>query len=138
MQDPPAPPLTYERAQSLAAPSVLRGLGFAALGIGMVVAGMAFDPAAAFRTGAILALGLAVAMALKAELYPRKRRITESEVWIMIPPEERPSKDRARRLIVPAMQRELRAKAVWAAQAALVFLALSGLALIVGPDVARP
>lgn len=131
MQDPPAPPLTYERVQSLAAHSVLRGLGFAALGIGMVVAGMAFDPGAAFRAGAILSLGLAVAMALKAELYPRKRRISESEVWIMLAPEERPSKDQARRLIVPAMQRELRAKAVWVVQAALVFLGLSALALVV-------
>lgn len=122
-----------ERIRRLAAVSVLRGLGFCCLAIGLVVAGMAFDPALAFRAGAIMMLGLAIIMKFKADTYHRKRRIDESEVWAMIPPAERPSKDEARRLIVPAMRRELTEKALWAVWMALGCVALSAGWLLAAP-----
>ena len=60
-------------------------------------------------------IGSALALQFKAETYHRIKRISESEVWILLGKEGRPSRDLARRLIVPAMRDELREKALYAA-----------------------
>ena len=60
-------------------------------------------------------IGSALALQFKAETYHRIKRISESEVWILLGKEGRPSRDLARRLIIPAMRDELREKALYAA-----------------------
>jgi hypothetical protein len=114
-----------ERISQLAAHSVLRGFGFAALAIALAMAALLSVPAIGLKVGGLGFLGLAIWMDVKAAIYPRKRRIRESEVWIMLEDDERPSEAVARPLIVAAMQRELREKALWAAGAAVALLALS-------------
>ncbi len=65
--------------------SIGRAVGFAALGICVTMAGLAFDPGLAFTTGAVLTLGLAAVLALKARLaptFPYRR----TEAWLMLEP----------------------------------------------------
>jgi hypothetical protein len=114
-----------ERIGQLAAHSVLRGTGFAGLAVMLTMAGLLFDPPLALKVGGVGFLAIAVAMDIKASVYPRKRRIRESEVWIMLADDERPPEQAARPLIVTAMQRELREKALWIAGAAASCFALS-------------
>lgn len=117
-----------DRIRRLAAHSVLRGFGFAGLAIALVMAALLSVPATALKVGGVGFLVVAIWMEVKASLYPRKRRIRESEVWIMLEDDERPTEIVARPLIVSAMQRELREKALWAGVAAVALLALSLLA----------
>jgi hypothetical protein len=114
-----------DRIGKLAAHSVLRGTGFAGLAVMLTMAGLLFDPPLALKVGGVGFLAIAVAMDVKAFVYPRKRRIRESEVWIMLADDERPPEQAARLLIVTAMQRELREKALWIAGAAAACFALS-------------
>ncbi len=114
-----------ERIRKLAAHSVLRGAGFAGLAVMLTMTGLLFDPPLALKVGGVGFLSLAVAMDFMASAYPRKRRIRESEVWIMLADDERPSEHTARPLIVAAMQRELREKALWIAGAAAACFAIS-------------
>lgn len=114
-----------KRIQKLAAHSVLRGTGFAVLAITLAMAALISVPVIALRVGGIGFLILAVAMVLKATVYPRKRRIRESEVWIMLEDHERPVESTARPLIVTAMQQELREKALWIAWTAAACFGLS-------------
>jgi hypothetical protein len=114
-----------DRIARLAAHSVLRGTGFAGLAVMLTMAGLLFDPPLALKVGGVGFLALAMAMGFKAAIYPRKRRIRESEVWIMLADDERPPEHAARPLIVTAMQRELREKGMWIAGAAAFCFALS-------------
>jgi hypothetical protein len=104
-----------QRINRLASIVVWRGFGFAWLAICTAMSGMIFDLALACRVGALLALVLALVMQFKAETYHRIKRITETEVWILLGEEARPSKDIARGLIVTAMRGELREKALYSA-----------------------
>lgn len=101
--------------ERLASLVVWRGFGFCWLAIFMAMSGLVFDLSLASRIGALLAIGLALALQFRAETYHRIKRITETEVWILLDERLRPSKDLARHLIVPAMQLELREKALYAA-----------------------
>lgn len=103
----------------------MRGLGFACLGIVMAMAGLAFEPALSFRLGAVCMLGVAGLMQVKAIFYPAIKRIRESEVWIMLGDDERPTEAVARPLIVAAMVAELQQKALWAVGVASLFLLAS-------------
>ncbi|MCG6121789.1 MAG: hypothetical protein MEP57_03650 [Microvirga sp.] len=121
-----------DRIGQLAALSVLRATGFATLAIGLAMATLAFDPALSLQVGGIFFLLLAVVMDYRARVYPRKRRIRESEVWIMLADDQRPPEALARRLIVPAMQRELREKGLWVASVSAACLGLSVLTTLTG------
>lgn len=116
----------------LAALSVLRALAFSTLAIGLAMATLAFDPALSLRVGGLCFLVLAAVMEYRASVYPRLRRIRESEVWIMLPDEARPPEALARRLIIPAMQLELRRKGLWVAGAAACCFCLSLVAGLAG------
>ena len=101
--------------ERLASLVVWRGFGFCWLAIFMTMTGLLFDLSLACRIGALLSIALAGALQVRAETYHRIRRITETEVWILLDEGIRPSKEVARRLIVAAMQVELREKALYAA-----------------------
>lgn len=111
--------------ERLASLVVWRGFGFCWLAIAMTMLGLLFDLSLACRIGALLAITLAVALQLRAETYHRVRRITETEVWILLDERIRPPKEVARRLIVPAMRLELREKALYAAVMAATLLGMS-------------
>ena len=119
--------MPLDRIPALARLSVLRACGFAALAIVLTMAGTAHDPFQSFRIGAALTLVLALVLKYRADTYHRKSRIEESEVWIMLAPEERPTKDVARQMITKAMRAELREKALGAAACALL---LTGVAVL--------
>lgn len=120
-----APDPLARRVRKLAELTVMKASGYACLAIATTMSGMAFAPALALRTGAVMLLALAVALEVTARRYHRIRRITESEVWNLIPSAERPDKERGRALIVPAMRAELHQKALWAGCAAGVLLLTS-------------
>lgn len=119
--------------ERLAAMVVWRGFGFCWLAITMSMSGLLFDVSLACRIGALLAIGLALFLQLRAETYHRIKRIDETEVWILLDESLRPPKAVARRLIVPAMRLELREKALYAAvMAAGLFVASLALRLLLG------
>jgi hypothetical protein len=120
------------RIRKLAELSVMKASGYSCLAIVTTMSGMAFAPALALRTGAVMMLVLAVALEVAGRRYHRVRRINETEVWNLLRPDERPDRERARALIVPAMQAELRQKALWAGCAAAVLLAVSATARAFG------
>ena len=86
--------------------SVARGVGFGALAIALVVAGLAGYPPLALRSGAALALLMWAILKLKALWAPR-RPYKRTEVWLML--EQRPGWPAAvtQRLIGGALQRTL-------------------------------
>lgn len=114
----------------LARLSVLRASGFAGLAILMTMMGTAHDPAASMRFGAAGLLILSVVMVIMAQLYHRKRRIQDTEVWIMLAPENRPAPDVARRLIISAMRSHLLEKALWWALVALFLVVVSAVIVL--------
>lgn len=99
----------------LAAVVVWRGFGFAWLAIATAMSGLVFDLALACRIGALGGMIVALALELRAHLYPRIRRITATEVWILLPEADRPPREIARQLIIGAMREELRDKALLSA-----------------------
>jgi len=99
----------------LASAVVWRGFGFCWLAIAAAMSGLIFDLSLACRVGALLGIVVALVLQLKAETYHRIRRISETEVWILLAEEVRPSKEVARGLIVAAMRDELREKALYSA-----------------------
>jgi hypothetical protein len=113
-----------ERAAEL---SVARGVGFGALAIALVVAGLAGYPPLALRSGAALALLMWAILKLKALWAPR-RPYKRTEVWLML--EQRPAwaPEVAQRLIGAALQRTLNRYARLALVAA-IGLWLASLAL---------
>lgn len=119
-----------EEITRLARLSVLRASGFSGLAILMVMMGTAHDPSLSFRFGALGLLVLSAAMGLYASAYAYRRRVDETEVWIMLQPEKRPDKTIALRLIVAAMREQLVEKAQWWAWLALAFLGISVLILL--------
>lgn len=111
--------------ERLASLVVWRGFGFCWLAIGTTMSGLLFDVSLACRIGALLAIGLAIALQIRAETYHRIKRINETEVWILLDEHLRPPKEQARRLIVLAMRLELREKALYAAVMAVGLFGLS-------------
>jgi len=104
-----------DRINQLASIVVWRGFGFCWLAIATAMSGLLFDLALACRVGAVLGFMVALAMQFRAETYHRIKRINDTEVWILLGEDGRPSKEMARQLIVPAMRDELREKALYSA-----------------------
>ena len=73
-----------------------RAVGFGSLGIGLMMLSFAFDPALAFRCGAICTLlmaGILTRKALVAHRQPPRR----TEVWLCLEERWRPADERANR-----------------------------------------
>lgn len=120
-----------DKIRKLARLSVMRASGFSSLAILMVMMGSAHDPATSFRLGAGGMLILSLGLWYFGESYHRRcRRVTDTEVWLMLPEPDRPSKETARRLIISAMRAELLQKSGWAAVVALGFIGASGLIML--------
>jgi hypothetical protein len=107
--------------------SVARGVGFGALAIALVVAGLSGYPQLALRSGAVLALLMWAILRLKA-LHAPRRPYKRTEVWLMLDPRPAWPAETAQRLIGEALRRTLERYARFALAAA-VGLWLASLAL---------
>jgi hypothetical protein len=105
--------------------SVLRASGFAGIAIFLVMLTTAFEPLLSFLYGALGLAILAASMAVYAHFYHVRRRIDETEVWIMLPKDHRPNILVARRLIINAMREQLIEKSAWWASLARLFLGIA-------------
>jgi hypothetical protein len=92
-----------ERAAEL---SVARGVGFGALALALVVAGLAGYPQLALRSGAVLALLMWAILRLKA-LHATRHPYKRTEVWLMLDPRPAWPAEVAQRLIGEALRRTL-------------------------------
>lgn len=132
---PDAPGRDTHRAMDLmelvADRSIRRALGFAGLGIGMVMLSLSFDLPLALRCGADLSALAAVVLLVMAWRAPH-RDIRHSEVWIMLNdlvPEAvtTASRTEVQRRLKQALQRRL----LWHAErAGVLALALWSLMLV--------
>ena len=112
--------------------SVARGVGFGALAVALVVAGLADYPQLALRSGAALALIMWAVLRLKA-LRARRHPYRRTEVWLLLEPRPSWPAEVAQRLIGEALQRTLERYArlvlvaaigLWAASVVLPWLGL--------------
>jgi hypothetical protein len=112
--------------------SVARGVGFGALAVALVVAGLAGYPQLALRSGAALALLMWAVLRLKA-LRARRHPYKRTEVWLLLEPRPNWPAEVAQRLIGEALQRTLERYArlvlvaaigLWAASVVLPWLGL--------------
>ena len=102
-----------EKITQMARFVVLRASGFTGIAILMVMMGTAHDLTLSLRLGAAGFIVLSLAMATCARLYHWRKRVEETEVWIMLPEADRPTKSVARGLIIDAMRQQLAQKAMW-------------------------
>ncbi|MDP2733596.1 MAG: hypothetical protein Q8O63_10895 [Hoeflea sp.] len=114
-----------DKISKLARLSVLRAGGFGCLAILMVMMGTAHDPALSMKCGAGGMLVISAIMLFAGQNYHKRKRIEETEVWIMRTEAERPPLRIARPLIINAMRGELLEKSAWAAMIAITLLAVS-------------
>ncbi|MDP2119350.1 MAG: hypothetical protein Q8S27_09975 [Hoeflea sp.] len=114
-----------DKISRLARLSVLRAGGFGCLAILMVMMGTAHNPALSIKCGAGGMLLISAIMLLVGQNYHKRKRIQDTEVWIMLTEAERPPAPVARRLIVTAMRGELLEKSAWSALTAIAMLAIS-------------
>jgi hypothetical protein len=84
--------------------SVARGVGFGALAIALVVAGLAGYPTLALKSGAALGLLMWAVLRLKALRAPM-RPYKRTEVWLILEPRPDWPADTAQRLIGAALKR---------------------------------
>ncbi len=104
--------------------SVARACAFAGLATLCLMIGLSAEPAYCLRAGGYALLLTAVLLLLKAQRAPYKP-YRQTEVWLMLLPNERPHEGAAQRLIGMAMRQQLRRFAAYHAIAAAVVLALS-------------
>ena len=85
-----------EEIRRVAVECIGRAVMFASLAIGCVMVGFSFNPVSAFRSGAFLALALALALMWKAMTAGTKNP-KHTEVWLYLDEKSRPVDDPARR-----------------------------------------
>ncbi len=93
-----------ERVSQLALLSVSRGVGFAALAIGTLMVGLSSDLLTCLRAGGILTL-ITSTLLFMFGLQAPSRNYKQTEVWIMLNPDERPSAAVAQNMIGDALKR---------------------------------
>lgn len=84
--------------QRLAILSIARGCAFAGLAIFTVMVGLSWDPVTAFKAGGMLTFLTCAVLIMKGQNAPR-RPYKHTEVWIILPKEERPRAEVAQQLI---------------------------------------
>jgi hypothetical protein len=117
--------------QQAAQLSVGRACGFAGLAIAVTVLALSFEPALAAKTGAVLTLGLTLALLFHAS-RARHTPHQNTEVWLLIDEDSRPPARHAHRIINEARRLAMLWFAKWTAASAALF-ALSAIFL----DLAR-
>lgn len=114
------------KIQAAAELSIARACGFSALAITILMLAFSGDPPAAFKCGGIGALLVCVVLVLKA-FNATNRDVKVTETWVMLKPDERPSKHVAQQLVGRVL-REVYLR--FAFKASLVAIGLLGAAVI--------
>ncbi len=104
--------------------SVARGCGFAALAIFTMMIGFSAEPALALKLGGYLALLTGSVLVLKAVRAP-VRSYKQTEVWTIMPKDQRPKADIAQQLIGGVLRDVYARFARHAVMLAILMLALS-------------
>lgn len=113
-----------QRIEHFANVSVARACGFAGLAISTVAIGLIGDPALAMQASGCLFLLTCAVLLVKASLA-ETRPYKKTEVWIMLPPRERPSAVFAQVVIGRALRLTFLYYAKLSAAFAIVLLGLS-------------
>jgi hypothetical protein len=87
-----------ERIEKAAQLSVSRAMGFAGLAIGTFMVGMSASPMLCFKTGGILVMLTCAILVLKA-IWVETQPYKQTEVWVMLRAEDRPSAEIAQQII---------------------------------------
>lgn len=114
--------LEHRKLDQLAHLSVARGSGFAALAIATVIFGLSGHMATAFKIGGVLMLLCCLVLLLKAA-YASRRRYRDTELWVLLEPEDRPAKAIAQRIIATVMRQKYLTFAHYFALGAVALLA---------------
>jgi len=91
------------RIEELAEFSVARGCGFGLIAIGTFVVGLCDDMVLALKAGGLMLLVMAVILLIRAkaaQVVPHKR----TEIWIMMPVDQRPPPGIAQKVIATALR----------------------------------
>lgn len=120
-----------DRLERAAEESVARGVGFGALAIFLVVAGLSGYPQMALRAGAALTLLMWAILRLKA-IWAPTRPYKRTEVWLMLEPRPAWSAEVAQRLIGETLKRIFERYARYALATALALWLASLLAGLLG------
>lgn len=110
---------------------VARACGFAALAIFTVMVGFAWDPVMALQTGGILTLLACAILLLKGGNAPGKP-YTSTELWIILPKDQRPRPEFAQQLVGNVMREAYFRFAQRAALLSALMLSTAVLLAIVG------
>lgn len=78
--------------------SIARGCGFAALGILTFMTGLSWDPALAMKAGGLMTFLTCAVLILKG-FNARRRPYKQTELWIILPKEQRPRPEVAQQVI---------------------------------------
>jgi Ca2+/Na+ antiporter len=92
-----------DRIEKLARLSVSRACGFAGLGILVFLVGLSSNLPLALKVAGILALIACLVLLLKA-LHAPRQHYKQTELWIMLRPEERPQQAIAQQVIGTVMR----------------------------------
>jgi hypothetical protein len=91
-----------DKIQETAMLAVGRAVFFGGFAISLVMMAFAFDFALAFRAGAILSLTMSAILLWFAQTA-HNRPPEKSEVWLLLPADEKPKNDAARNIFVRVM-----------------------------------
>ena len=113
-----------DRIEYLAHLSVSRGCGFAALAILTFFVGLSGDMPLALKSAGVLSLLTCTVLLVKARMAPR-HPYKQTEVWIMLKPDERPVPAIAQQIIGTVLRETYLYFALHAALAAALTLAVA-------------
>lgn len=113
-----------QKIETLAQLSVARACGFAALGCCTAMVGFSGEPELAFKFGGYFALLTCAVLLLKAH-YASRRPYQATEVWLMLPKEERPEAATAQRIIGGVLREVFLRFAQYSAGLGVAFLTLA-------------
>jgi hypothetical protein len=99
--------------------SIGRATAFAAFGIVCVMIPLSFNPRLMVRAGGLLTLALAVGLILKANFAVRQD-YRRTEMWLLLPPDDRPPREVARRVSATVLRETYLRFAMFAAGASVV------------------
>lgn len=123
-----------ETVRKIAIMCVGRAVMFGALAIACVMFAFAFNPPAAFRTGAVLTLVMAVVLLLKAHyaLYQKPKR---TEIWLHLDERSRPNDAEAMRRFAGVLREVYGRFAAGSFAAACVLFVISVIMMAAGMEV---
>jgi hypothetical protein len=120
-----------EAIENAAFVSVGRASGFAGLAVFCIMFGLSFEPALSARTGGALCLGLTLILSLYG-ICARARPYKRTEVWLILPKDERPPAGVAQQLIGEALRDTYLWFARQTAMISVVLLVSSGVLQLIG------